>query len=164
MKIRFGLRQKNNNNDNPLCDITMGGKHEAKICELVSLYILKAINQTIKIGIYWNGRIISSNKKQVELKLGAGLKLHEDKIARGDKIARRDKIARGQNCTKGQICTKTFLHKDKFLRGDKFARGDKIAQRQIYTKGHFCTSEKFARLSNLHGLGLKIRVKKIGQG
>ena len=99
---------------------------------------------------------------------GAGSKLHEDKIARGDKIARRDKIARGQNCTKGQICTKTFLHEDKFSRGDKFARGDKIARRQICTKGQFCTSDKFARrvkfarLSNLHGLGLK--KKKLGLG
>ena len=72
---------------------------------------------------------------------GAGSKLPEDKIARG------------KNCTKGQVCTKTFLQED------KFARGDKIAQRQICTKGQFCTIDKFARLSNLHGLGLKKKVR-----
>ena len=54
-----------------------------------------------------------------------------------------------------------LLHEDKFARGDKFAREDKIAQRQICTKGQICTAVKFARGSNLHGLALKIRVKKI---
>ena len=57
------------------------------------------------------------------------------------------------------------LHEQVFARR-QFARGDKIAQRQICTKGQFCTSDKFARLSNLRGLGLglTIRVKKIKLG
>ena len=70
------------------------------------------------------------------------------------------KIARRQKCTRTKLNEGLNLHED------KFARGDKIAQTQICTKGQFYTSDKFARrvkfarLSNLHGLGLKIRVKK----
>ena len=57
------------------------------------------------------------------------------------------------------------MHEDEIARRVKFARGDKIAQRQIYTKVQFCTSDKFARrvkfarLSNLHGLGLGLKVR-----
>ena len=81
----------------------------------------------------------------VDIYLGAGSKLHEDKNARGtklheDKIARRVKFARRRFCTKTNLHEVTKLHKDKFALRVNFAQATNLHGCQI------CTGVKFARV------------------
>ena len=58
------IKSKKNNNS-PLFDITMGGKHGAEICELTGLFLLnglKSIIPGLEFGLYRNNRIAAINK------------------------------------------------------------------------------------------------------
>ena len=59
-------RKNDNNNENKLFDITMGGKHGAEVCELIGLYILqglKTILPNFMIGLYRDDGLIAVDKK-----------------------------------------------------------------------------------------------------
>ena len=61
------IKRKNDNNDeNKLFDITMGGKHGAEVCELIGLYILQGLKNILPnfiIGLYRDDGLIAVDKK-----------------------------------------------------------------------------------------------------